>query len=96
MRQAGRYLPEFRKVREQHDFFTICQTPKLACEITLQPIARFDLDAAIIFSDILVVPQALGMEVLMQPGVVSTYRKVASSSLSLLVAHFQKTYEKEI
>ena len=72
MRQAGRYLPEFRKVREQHDFFTICQTPKLACEITLQPIARFDLDAAIIFSDILVVPQALGMEVLMQPGVVST------------------------
>ena len=73
MRQAGRYLPEFRKVREQHDFFTICQTPKLACEITLQPIARFDLDAAIIFSDILVVPQALGMEVLMQPGVVSTY-----------------------
>ena len=81
MRQAGRYLPEFRKVREQHDFFTICQTPKLACEITLQPIARFDLDAAIIFSDILVVPQALGMEVLMQPGVVSTY----SSSTYVLI-----------
>ena len=70
MRQAGRYLPEFRKVREQHDFFTICQTPELACEITLQPISRFDLDAAIIFSDILVVPQALGMEVQMKPGVV--------------------------
>jgi len=68
MRQAGRYLPEFRKVREKHDFFTICQTPELACEITLQPISRFDLDAAIIFSDILVVPQALGMEVLMKPG----------------------------
>jgi uroporphyrinogen decarboxylase len=71
MRQAGRYLPEFQAVRAKHDFFTICQNPELACEITLQPIKRFDLDAAIIFSDILVVPQALGMEVLMKPGVVS-------------------------
>ena len=71
MRQAGRYLPEFKAVRADHDFFTICQTPELACEITLQPIRRFDLDAAIIFSDILVVPQALGMTVLMKEGVVS-------------------------
>ncbi|KAH8830603.1 Uroporphyrinogen decarboxylase [Flagelloscypha sp. PMI_526] len=70
MRQAGRYLPEFREVRAQHDFFTICRTPTLACEITLQPIRRFTglIDAAIIFSDILVVPQAMGMEVLMNPG----------------------------
>ena len=68
MRQAGRYLPEFREVRKEHDFFTICQNPELACKITLQPIERFELDAAIIFSDILVVPQALGMEVLMKPG----------------------------
>uniref|UniRef100_A0A1B6CFN1 Uroporphyrinogen decarboxylase n=2 Tax=Clastoptera arizonana TaxID=38151 RepID=A0A1B6CFN1_9HEMI len=69
MRQAGRYLPEFREVRTKYDFFTICQTPSLAAEITLQPIDRFDLDAAIIFSDILVIPQALGMIVEMKAGV---------------------------
>ncbi|VUZ44720.1 unnamed protein product [Hymenolepis diminuta] len=69
MRQAGRYLPEFQEVRKQNDFFEICRTPELACEVTLQPIKRFNLDAAIIFSDILVVPQVLGMEVTMAPGV---------------------------
>merc|ERR1712004_582788 len=68
MRQAGRYLPEFREFRLNHEFFEICRTPELACEITLQPIRRFNLDASIIFCDILVVPQALGMEVLMVPG----------------------------
>ncbi|KAG9292021.1 hypothetical protein G9A89_017920 [Geosiphon pyriformis] len=70
MRQAGRYLPEFREEREKHDFFTICRTPELATLVTLQPINRYDglLDAAIIFSDILVVPQALGMTVEMLPG----------------------------
>eukprot|EP00761_Pharyngomonas_kirbyi_P004343 gb/GECH01004347.1/.p1 GENE.gb/GECH01004347.1/~~gb/GECH01004347.1/.p1 ORF type:complete len:382 (+),score=93.63 gb/GECH01004347.1/:1-1146(+) len=69
MRQAGRYLPEFQEVRKDHDFFTICRTPKLACEVTLQPLRRFDFDAAIIFSDILVIPQAMGMEVEMIKGV---------------------------
>ncbi|KAJ7067959.1 Uroporphyrinogen decarboxylase [Mycena amicta] len=70
MRQAGRYLPEFRELRKSHEFFEICRTPDLATEITLQPIRRFTglLDAAIIFSDILVIPQAMGMEVLMNPG----------------------------
>lgn len=68
MRQAGRYLPEFREFRKTHDFFEIVQTPEFACEITLQPIRRFDLDAAIIFSDILVIPQVMGMEVQMIPG----------------------------
>nr|CAH7740125.1 unnamed protein product [Callosobruchus chinensis] len=69
MRQAGRYLPEFQELRQKHSFFEICQTPELACEATLMPLKRFNLDAAIIFSDILVIPQALGMTVEMHPGV---------------------------
>src|SRR5882672_5923441 len=63
MRQAGRYLPEYMKLREQYGFFERCQTPELACEITLQPVDIIGVDAAILFSDILVVPQAMGLEV---------------------------------
>lgn len=63
MRQAGRYLPEYMKLREKYGFFERCQTPELACEITLQPVDIIGVDAAILFSDILVVPQAMGLEV---------------------------------
>jgi uroporphyrinogen decarboxylase len=63
MRQAGRYLPEYMALREKYGFFERCQTPELACEITLQPVDIIGVDAAILFSDILVVPQAMGLEV---------------------------------
>ena len=63
MRQAGRYLPEYMLLREKYGFFERCRTPELACEITLQPVDIIGVDAAILFSDILVVPQAMGLQV---------------------------------
>lgn len=68
MRQAGRYLPDYIKLRDKYDFFTRVQTPELATEITLQPVDQVGVDAAIIFSDILVIPQAMGLQVLMEEG----------------------------
>ena len=70
MRQAGRYLPEFREIRKKNpDFIKLCLNPDLATEITLQPLKRFDLDAAIIFSDILMIPYGLGQKVEFKKGI---------------------------
>lgn len=71
----GRYLPEFREFRVERDFFQICRTPEMACEVTLQPLRRFDLDCSIIFSDIMVVPQAMELECIMVPGKGPTFPK---------------------
>ena len=70
MRQAGRYLPEFREIRKQNpDFIKLCLNPDLVNEITLQPLKRFDIDAAIIFSDILIIPYGLGQQVEFKKGI---------------------------
>ena len=68
MRQAGRYLPEYRKVRAEVDFSTLCQTPELAAKVTLQPVERFDLDAAILFADIMTPLTSMGVSLAFDPG----------------------------
>ncbi len=79
MRQAGRYLPEYRAVREEHDFFEVVETPELAAEVTIQPVERFPLDAAILFSDIMVVPEAMGLTVEMVSGKGPTFPQPLST-----------------
>lgn len=69
MRQAGRYLPEYRETRKRAgDFLSLCKSPSLACEVTMQPLARYELDAAILFSDILTVPDAMGLGLYFEEG----------------------------
>ncbi len=80
MRQAGRYLPEYQSTRKRAgSFLTLCRTPELACEVTLQPLQRYDLDAAIIFSDILVIPDAMGLGLQMVESVGPVFEKPITS-----------------
>src|SRR6056297_2804186 len=84
MRQAGRYLPEYRATREQAgSFLDLCKNAELACEVTLQPLRRYPMDAAILFSDILTVPDALGLGLYFETGEGPRFRKTVRSEADL-------------
>jgi len=81
MRQAGRYLPEYRQLRgEAGSFMNLCTNPELACEVTLQPLRRFKLDAAILFSDILTIPDAMGLGLYFAEGEGPKFKSVIKSA----------------
>ncbi|MCP5162787.1 MAG: uroporphyrinogen decarboxylase [Hahellaceae bacterium] len=81
MRQAGRYLPEYRETRQRAgDFMALCKNPELACEVTIQPLERYPLDAAILFSDILTVPDAMGLGLYFETGEGPRFRKIVRTA----------------
>jgi uroporphyrinogen decarboxylase len=95
MRQAGRYLPEYRATREQAgDFMALCSNPQLACEVTLQPLERYPLDAAILFSDILTIPDAMGLGLYFEPGEGPCFRKTVRSAAEVEALQVVNTAEQ--
>ena len=84
MRQAGRYLPEYRASRAQAgDFMSVCMNPELACEVTMQPLRRYPLDAAILFSDILTIPDAMGLGLYFETGEGPRFRKPVQTAAAV-------------
>lgn len=98
MRQAGRHLPEFLSISKDHDFFAMCRDPEMAVEVSLQPLRRYGVDAVIIFSDILVIPQAIGMDVQMIKGKGPVFTKPLQSpdDIEAFGLNFNPDIEKEL
>lgn len=95
MRQAGRYLPEYRQVRAQAgDFLSLCKNPELACEVALQPLRRYPLDAAILFSDILTIPDAMGLGLYFAEGEGPCFRKPVRDRLAIEALTFSNLQEE--
>ena len=92
MRQAGRYLPEYKKTRAQAgDFLSLCKNKELACEVTIQPLERYDLDAAILFSDILTIPDAMGLGLYFETGEGPRFKKVIRTEQDVAALKVLKT-----
>ncbi len=91
MRQAGRYLPEYRATRQQAgDFMSLCKNHDLACEVTLQPLERYPLDAAILFSDILTIPDAMGLGLYFETGEGPRFKKTVKTEADVLALPIPK------